>query len=333
MRRLPLVVLVALVGACSAGSDAARPTSTTAPPTTAPPATAPPSTAPEPAEFAVGSRTIELVDPSRPTGADEDRGLAEQPDRTIPVLILHPAAGEVITPTAPQVDLPVADGAFPLVVFSHGVTATGPTYTNRLQAWARAGYVVAAPTYPLSSGPGGEISDYVNQPADVTFVIDQLLALPADDPLAGHFDEEAIAVAGHSLGAITTLGVSLNGCCADDRLDAAVEISGLRLPFPEGDFDDLGRVPLLAVHGATDRTVSVSGSDTLFEEVPGPAAYLRFPDGGHSDILTTDGPLIDQVVIAFLDAFLKDDEEGLAEVPVAVAGSGRATFATKPDPG
>ncbi len=328
MRRLPWVLLIVLVSACSSGSDAARPSATTAAPTTSPP-----TTVPEPAEFAVGSRAIELVDPSRPTLADADRGLAERSDRTLPILILYPAAGGVITPTTPQADVPVAEGAFPLVVFSHGVTATGPTYTGRLQEWARAGYVVAAPTYPLSSGPGAKITDVVNQPADVSFVIDELLTLPADDPLAGHIDEEAIAATGHSLGAITTLGVSLNSCCADDRLDAAVEISGLRFPFPDGDFDDLGQVPLLAIHGAADGTVPVSGSDTLFEEVPGPAAYLRFPEGGHSDILIADGPLIDRVVIAFLDTFLKDDEDALAELPAAVTDSGRATFVSKPAPG
>ncbi len=96
------------------------------------------------------------------------------------------------------------------------------------------------------------LGDYENQPADVCFVIDELLALPDDDPLAGHVDGDAIAAAGHSLGAITTIGVGLNSCCDDDRLDAAVELSGIRAPFPDGEFDDLTRVPFLAVHGAKD---------------------------------------------------------------------------------
>ncbi len=334
MRRIVIALLIpVLLAACSADQDGATPTTAATVPeaTTTAPTSAPPVGLDDLEEFAVGSRTIELVDPSRPTAADEDRGLPERPDRTLPVLLLYPAAGNVSTPTELVEGAPVADGIFPLIVFSHGVTATGPVYAGRLREWARAGYVVAAPTFPLSSGAGGTLSDYVNQPADVSFVIDELLSLPADDPLRGRVDPEGIAAAGHSLGAITTLGVSLNSCCDDDRLKAAIAISGLRLPFPDGDFEDLSGVPLLAIHGGADQTVPVSGSDALFVEAPGPVAYLRIPEGGHSDILVADGALIDQVVIAFLDAHVRGDPTGLAEVPDAVAASGRATFDVKPD--
>ena len=72
------------------------------------------------------------------------------------MLLLYPADGEVAASTEPVDDAPVADGTFPLVVFSHGVDARpDPTYEGRLKEWARAGYIVAAPTYPLSSGAGG----------------------------------------------------------------------------------------------------------------------------------------------------------------------------------
>ena len=123
------------------------------------------------------------------------------------MLLLYPAAGDVPATTEPVDDAAVADGTFPLVVFSHGWLASGPAYEVRIKEWARAGYIVAAPTFPLSSGAGGMLGDYVNQPADVSFVIDELLALPDDDPLAGHVDADAVAAAGHSLGAITTIGV------------------------------------------------------------------------------------------------------------------------------
>jgi len=280
--------------------------------------------------YAVGRRSIELVDPSRPTAADPDRDVDELPDRTLPVLLLYPATGGETAPAEATDDAPAAEGAFPLVVFTHGVTATGPTYEGRLQEWARAGYVVAAPTYPLSSGPGGKIGDYVNQPADVSFVLDELLGLPDDDPLAGHIDAEAVAAAGHSLGAITTLGVGLTSCCSDPRLDAIVELSGLRLPFDGSGVDDLDRLPFLAIHGAEDRVVPVSGSDTLFAEAPGPAAYLRLTDAGHSDFLIEDGPLVDATVVAFLDRYLRGDEDALDEIPPLVDERGDATFEVKP---
>jgi predicted dienelactone hydrolase len=235
----------------------------------------------------------------------------------------------VATPTAPADDAEVADGVFPLVVFSHGLTASGPAYEGRIREWARAGYVVAAPTFPLSSGPGGVLGDYVHQPADVSFVIDELLDLPADDPLAGHLDAEAIGAAGHSLGAITTIGLAFNSCCADDRIDAAIEISGLGMPFGDGTWD-MDRTPLLAIHGAKDRLVPVRGSDTLFADAPGPAAYLRFPEGDHTSFLITEGALVDDVVIAFLDLHLRGEEGALDDVPERVEDHGGATFEVKP---
>ncbi len=329
MRRwsIPLLVAGLALAACS-GDGAGSGGATTAPPSTATTTTSP--TEPRQEAYAVGRRSMELVDASRPTAADGSRGLEAQPDRTLPVLLLYPAAGEAPDQTSPVDGAPTADGSFPLVVFSHGWKSNGPRYEGRLREWARAGYVVAAPTFPLSSGVGGILGDYPNQPADVSFVIDELTDLPADDPLADHIDPERIAAAGHSLGAMTTLAVGLNSCCEDERLDAIVELSGRRLPYPAGDFDDLDLVPFLAVHGGADPVVDVSGSDRLFEDAPGPAAYLRFPDGDHSRYLATEGPLIDTVVLAFLDDWLLDDPSGWDDVPAAVAADGGATFEEKP---
>src|SRR5207248_3269789 len=120
------------------------------------------------------------------------------------------------------------------------------------------GYVVAAPTFPLSNGnaPGGpNASDYVNQPADVSFVITRLLALDDDAPLRREIDGKRIGVSGHSLGAITTLGVAANSAVQDRRIDAAVPISGLELPFGSGSFFSTPTPPLLLVHGTADGTV------------------------------------------------------------------------------
>jgi fermentation-respiration switch protein FrsA (DUF1100 family) len=309
-----LVVLLA-ASACAGDDPAGDGTTTTVATTTTRPETYP-----------VGRRTIELVDTTRPTAADPGREGAELPERTLPVTLLYPAAegGQAATPDAAP-----ADGAFPLVVFSHGVGSTPSFYEPGLRELASAGYVVAAPTFPLTSGPGAGLTDYVNQPGDVSFVIDELLDLPADDPLAGRVDEDSIAAAGHSLGGITTIGVGLNSCCADPRLDAIVEISGMRLPFPDGEFDDLGSVPFLAIHGAKDARVPVAGSDSLFAEAPGPAAYLRFPEAGHAEFLAEHLTLVSEVIRAFLDRYLYDEADALDDVPLLVEADGSATFELK----
>src|SRR6202035_5291617 len=75
-----------------------------------------------------------------------------------------------------------AEGPFPLIVFGHGFAVTPATYSRLLQSWTRAGFVVAAPVFPLGNAraPGGpNEADLVNQPADMSFVISHMLAATA----------------------------------------------------------------------------------------------------------------------------------------------------------
>jgi predicted dienelactone hydrolase len=95
---------------------------------------------------------------------------------------------------------PQGDGPFPLIVLAHGRTGNPNKFTQLTTAWASAGLVVAAPVFPLTSNQTAfeTDGDYVNQPADVSFVIDQLVARSDDSvgPLAGRVDEEHIGVTG-----------------------------------------------------------------------------------------------------------------------------------------
>jgi predicted dienelactone hydrolase len=105
---------------------------------------------------------------------------------------------------------PATGGPYPLIVFAHGYALTPETYSRLLGAWARAGYVVAAPAFPLERAGargGPDQSDLVNEPRDVSFVIGRLLALGA---LAGRIDPARIAVAGHSDGAVVALAVAFD---------------------------------------------------------------------------------------------------------------------------
>src|ERR671930_612347 len=74
-------------------------------------------------------------------------------------------------------DAPPAEGRFPLVVWAHGWNSTGETFLPYAELWARQGYVVALPTFPLSREGVADGDDVQNQPGDVSFVIDQVLAL------------------------------------------------------------------------------------------------------------------------------------------------------------
>lgn len=144
-----------------------------------------------PSSFAVGLRVLQLVDPSRtihlPDGSVEPR--------TLRTYVRYPALGPAGGTDLRNAPAARIDGPFPLVIFGHGFAVTPGLYAHLLQTWTHAGYVVAAPVFPLgnANAPGGpNESDLVNQPADMRFVISQLLATSSDasGPLAGLIDSD-----------------------------------------------------------------------------------------------------------------------------------------------
>jgi dienelactone hydrolase len=186
---------------------------------------------------------------------------------------------------------PDAPGPFPLVLFSHGLTSEPSAYAALLMAWARAGFVVAAPAYPHTSQGVADYDavDVVNQPVDASYVISRMLALntAAGDPLRGRIDTGRIAAAGHSAGGITTIGMFTGN--RDDRLAAGIVLAGRELfdvPFT-------GRpAALLFVHGKLDTTVSYASGLAAFRAVPWSRAMLTVTRGGHVAITQNFGPVI-----------------------------------------
>ncbi len=173
------------------------------------------------------------MDDSRPTVSPD--GQVNEHTRTLVTTILHPTA----------------KGPFPLIVLAHGQTGHPSKMSQLMQAWASAGYVVAAPVFPLTSNqsPTFAVGDYQHQPADVSFVIDELLAA-GDGPLAGLVDDERIGVAGLSLGGATVYGLAFHSCCRDARVDAVLVMAGLLLPF-DGTYE-FPSIPLLVISGNGD---------------------------------------------------------------------------------
>ncbi len=284
------------------------------------------------ATFAVGTRSETLVDRSRPTNATADS--EARPQRTFETLVTYPAAGSPGRP--PSSAAPASPGGpFPLVVFSHGSGVSAPArYELLFNAWAAAGYVIAAPSYPLSSTslPGAS-GDVVNQPADISFLISEMIRLGADpaSPYRGLVDGERIAVAGHSLGAATTLGVAFNGCCVDRRIDAGIVMAGGAAFFPPEQWFGTIRTPILVVHGDDDRIVRIADGQKVFADAPPPKAMLTVFGGDHNrpyggSLATTENPerlgatlngptqIVNTTAVAFLDRFLKDRKDALARL-------------------
>ncbi len=278
-----------------------------------------PSAPAAPESFAVGLVEQTYVDDTRVTPANGD--IAELPERTLLTRVLYPAEGDATTPT-PVVDAPpTAEGPFPLVVFVHGLGGSYESLEPLVSRWAAAGYVVAVPEFPLTNAatPGGpDAADVQRQPGDVSFVIDRVLAEnEGDGPLVGVVDGELIAVAGHSNGAITTLGAVANSCCRDDRADAAIALAGTTAsPFADGEYDLTDAPPILFVHGTDDQQVSYDSSVAMFNRALGPKGLLTIEGRDHGSWLA-EGPdieLIAAVTIDFLDAELGGEPDAQASL-------------------
>ncbi len=278
----------------------------------------------------VVTTTMTFVDTSRSTPSWD--GMEGKPSRTLVTTIWYPSRAS--SPVAAS-----GGGPYPLIVFAHGLGGSPQDYQELLTAWAAAGYVVAAPLFPLSSSqtPGGpDGGDIGNQPGDMSFVIDQVLSASAapSGALSGLVDPNEIGAAGHSNGAITTLGLVANSCCRDTRVKAAVVMAGTTEGLGRGSYELAKAPPLLVVSDVHDGLVPYADAVAVFNQARGPKALLtldwdRSPDStgstAHMAASGVVGPTSGQVIkstTAFFNAFLKHEHGALR----AVSTDGRSSL-------
>jgi predicted dienelactone hydrolase len=238
---------------------------------------------------ATRARVFHFVDRSRSIRLPDGRRVA----RPIETVVRYPASG----------------GRHPLIVFGHGFALTPGAYSSLLRAWASAGYVVAAPLFPLgnANAPGGPTeADLVNQPGDISFVISRLLSLDGrPGPLRGRIDASRIAVAGHSDGAETALAAAYDRRYRDPRIRAAIVLSGAMFPgmgaFPRGG------PPLLAVQGTADPINSPATTGAYFRLAHHPKFLLWLVGASHLPPYTNQQPqlgIVERATLAFLGHYL-----------------------------
>ncbi|HEX7609231.1 MAG TPA: hypothetical protein VF380_01035, partial [Solirubrobacteraceae bacterium] len=261
-----------------------------------------------PSSFAVGIRLLRLVDTSRTIRLDHGRS---EP-RTLLTYVRYPALGTPDQTDVPNAPPARAGGPFPLIVFAHGFAVTPATYKRLLQSWAAAGFVVAAPAFPLENAdaPGGPSeSDLYNEPSDMSFVITQMLAAVATPapPLEGLADPARIAVAGHSDGAMAALAAAYSTKFRDPRVGAAMIFAGAELGGV-GRFFPIGSAPLLAAQGTDDEFNPRGVTEHWFVKARRPKFLLRLLGAHHLPPFTTDLAhlgIVERESIAFLNLYLQ----------------------------
>jgi predicted dienelactone hydrolase len=148
---------------------------------------------------------------------------------------------------------------YPLVIYSHGYMSQYKEGDYILDFLASHGYVAVSVDFPLSNGaaPGGPIlADVMNQPGDVSFLIDQMLARTkqADNGLYGMVDGNRIAAVGLSLGGLTTELVAFHPSMKDPRIKAAVSMAGPSV-FLMPEFFENNSIPFMYIGGTADAIV------------------------------------------------------------------------------
>ena len=259
-------------------------------------------------------RVFRFVDHSRTIRLPDGRRVP----RTLVTVVRYPATG----------------GPYPLIVFAHGYALTPAPYAGLLRTWTRAGYVVAAPVFPLenANAPGGpDESDLINQPQDMSFVIGKLLNLNgrATGVLGGKIDPSLVAVAGHSDGAETALAVAYDHRFRNRRIRAAIVLSGSALPGMGG-FPPKGP-PLLAVQGTADSTNAPASTAAYFGLARSPKFLLWLLGAAHLPPYTDQQPqlgIVERATIAFLDHYLKG--RPLRALDVAAQRPGLTRFTADP---
>jgi dienelactone hydrolase len=272
--------------------------------------------------YEVGSREYTFVRGSRATLGHEGEG----PPRTLVTTVWFPRA---------------AEGPHPLVVYSHGFLSNRRGGTYLAEYLAGRGYVVAAADHPRTRrwAPGGPvIDDVVNQPADLSALIDRILAWDERErPFPGAVDPERVGVVGLSLGGMTVTLAAFHPELRDPRVKAAVSIAGPMSVFAPSFFAG-APVAFLMVAGDGDVVVDyATNAPLVLERVPGGelvtiagASHAGFDDVASGVLRVL--PNLDAVACWWMARTVDLDRSGMTLAALGGPGAGVLLPASMPRP-
>lgn len=229
--------------------------------------------------YAVGSHEFTFVDDTRSTPAHGSNPGSSV--RSLLTLVWYPATTDGVDAA------PSTAGPFPVVLYSHGFASNRSENVNLGAFLASHGYVVVAPRFPSSSidtegGPTG--IDIAEQPRDLSFLLDRVIALSANaDPnLAGTVDANRVAAVGLSFGGLTTLLVTYHATLRDPRIDVAVGLAPVSSPMLPS-FYETTTTPILVMHGDSDAILPYVDHAVAFREnAHAPRTLVSLERGTHT---------------------------------------------------
>ena len=232
----------------------------------------------EPGPYSVSSVDTVFVDQSRPT--NENKGVAAKPERTLVTTLWFPEDASVNTP---------------LIIHSHGFVSARNDLAYAAEHLASYGYVVAAADYPLTNGGtegGPNAADVVNQPTDISFLIDSILALSGSEkPFPSDIDQGRIGIMGYSLGGMTTSIASFDSKLRDSRIRAAASIAGPSAPFT-ADYYKTIDIPFLMIAGTLDALINSEANAAIIPDRVQTSALVRIDGGTHLGFAGMSEPLL-----------------------------------------
>ena len=282
--------------------------------------------------YRIGQRPITFTEPAHTGPAGQPLGA-----RTLLTTVMYPLMRRAATGSKSPAALPTgpARGPFPLLLFAPGFMQCGGPYSDLLDSWARAGYVVAVMDFPRTDclvGAAADEADLVNQPADMSYVLGSLLALNAQpgDFLSGRLNPRQVAAAGQSDGGDTVAALGGNTCCQDHRLKAVAVLSGAEWPPMPGPYFAGQAPPMLFVQGNADTINPPWTSVQLYRaDRTSPRYYLDLYGADHMVPYTGDNPverLVARITLAFFGRYVLGHASALTTMAQAADGSGIAAL-------
>lgn len=219
---------------------------------------------------------------------------------------------------------PSGPGRWPLIVFGHGFRVGPAPYVALCEAWAAAGYVVAAPVFPGDVGPTASEAGLSSEPADLSFVISSLVSVPYVDPAR-------IAVAGHSDGGEAALAAGFQTGMADPRVRAVIALSVQ--PLTASVVNRPGGLPILFAQSDRDTVNPLRRGLAAYDDAVAPKFLLVLHGADHLSPFAGQSPwasVVDRVTIDFLDRYVAGSAASTSalEADGSVAGVSTLTLVT-----